>query len=165
MRLIRLYRDGTNRPYRCSIRAPGFAHLAGADFMMRRTSYSFRGCSSLLTWFTQMYEPCGVCTSLLLTLLQHYIADVVAIIGTMVSRLLPLVGRACLTNCLHRIWYSGVLHSSRFSRHILLTIIQRGRPIDALLVDNLQIHLFRYPTLRRVHCFCSGKVYAGPMAP
>jgi NADH dehydrogenase (ubiquinone) Fe-S protein 2 len=28
--------DGTNRPYRCSIRAPGFAHLAGADFMMRR---------------------------------------------------------------------------------------------------------------------------------
>lgn len=29
--------DGTNRPYRCSIRAPGFAHLAGSDFMMRRT--------------------------------------------------------------------------------------------------------------------------------
>lgn len=28
--------DGTNRPYRCSIRAPGFAHLAGADFIMRR---------------------------------------------------------------------------------------------------------------------------------
>ena len=28
--------DGTNRPYRCSIRAPGFAHLAGSDFMMRR---------------------------------------------------------------------------------------------------------------------------------
>ena len=27
--------DGSNRPYRCSIRAPGFAHLAGADFMMR----------------------------------------------------------------------------------------------------------------------------------
>lgn len=29
-------RDGTNRPYRCKIRAPGFAHLQGADFMMRR---------------------------------------------------------------------------------------------------------------------------------
>lgn len=27
--------DGTNRPYRCKIRAPGFAHLAGSDFMMR----------------------------------------------------------------------------------------------------------------------------------
>ena len=30
-----LLSDGTNRPYRCSIRAPGFAHLAGADFMSR----------------------------------------------------------------------------------------------------------------------------------
>ncbi|KAI0050593.1 NADH-ubiquinone oxidoreductase [Auriscalpium vulgare] len=46
---VYLVSDGTNRPYRCSIRAPGFAHLAGADFMMR----------------------------------QHFIADVVAIIGTM----------------------------------------------------------------------------------
>ncbi|CCA70138.1 probable NADH dehydrogenase (ubiquinone) 49K chain [Serendipita indica DSM 11827] len=27
--------DGSNRPYRVRIRAPGFAHLAGADFMMR----------------------------------------------------------------------------------------------------------------------------------
>ena len=32
--------DGTNRPYRCKIRAPGFAHLAGADFMMRRECFS-----------------------------------------------------------------------------------------------------------------------------
>lgn len=31
-----IHSDGTNRPYRCKIRAPGFAHLAGADFMMRR---------------------------------------------------------------------------------------------------------------------------------
>lgn len=31
--------DGTNRPYRCSIRAPGFAHLAGADFVMRRMCF------------------------------------------------------------------------------------------------------------------------------
>lgn len=30
-----LISDGTNRPYRCKIRAPGFAHLAGCDFMMR----------------------------------------------------------------------------------------------------------------------------------
>lgn len=27
--------DGSNRPYRCKIRAPGFAHLAGSDFMAR----------------------------------------------------------------------------------------------------------------------------------
>jgi Respiratory-chain NADH dehydrogenase, 49 Kd subunit len=31
-----IHSDGSNRPYRCKIRAPGFAHLAGADFMMRR---------------------------------------------------------------------------------------------------------------------------------
>ncbi|CAG8611769.1 26787_t:CDS:2 [Dentiscutata erythropus] len=30
-----LVSDGTNRPYRCKIRAPGFAHLAGSDFMSR----------------------------------------------------------------------------------------------------------------------------------
>lgn len=27
--------DGTNRPYRCKIRAPGFMHLQGLDFMTR----------------------------------------------------------------------------------------------------------------------------------
>jgi NADH-quinone oxidoreductase subunit D len=27
--------DGSNRPYRCKIRAPGFAHLQGMDFMAR----------------------------------------------------------------------------------------------------------------------------------
>ena len=27
--------DGTNRPYRCRIRAPGFVHLQGMDFMLR----------------------------------------------------------------------------------------------------------------------------------
>ena len=30
------YSDGSNRPYRCKVRAPGFAHLAGSDFIMRR---------------------------------------------------------------------------------------------------------------------------------
>ena len=25
--------DGSNKPYRCKIRAPGFAHLQGLDFM------------------------------------------------------------------------------------------------------------------------------------
>ena len=30
---VYLVSDGTNRPYRCKIRAPGFAHLSGIDFM------------------------------------------------------------------------------------------------------------------------------------
>ena len=32
---VYLVSDGSNRPYRCSIRAPGFAHLAGSDFILR----------------------------------------------------------------------------------------------------------------------------------
>merc|ERR1719487_1158326 len=32
---VYLVSDGSNRPYRCKIRAPGFAHLAGSDFMAR----------------------------------------------------------------------------------------------------------------------------------
>ncbi|WP_343715133.1 NADH-quinone oxidoreductase subunit D [Inquilinus sp.] len=32
---VYLVADGTNRPYRCRIRAPGFAHLQGLDFMSR----------------------------------------------------------------------------------------------------------------------------------
>ena len=32
---VYLIADGTNKPYRCKIRAPGFAHLQGTDFMCR----------------------------------------------------------------------------------------------------------------------------------
>jgi NADH dehydrogenase (ubiquinone) Fe-S protein 2 len=32
---IYLVSDGTNKPYRCKIRAPGFAHLQGIDFMAK----------------------------------------------------------------------------------------------------------------------------------
>ena len=32
---VYLVSDGTNRPYRCKIRAPGFFHLQGLDFMSR----------------------------------------------------------------------------------------------------------------------------------
>ena len=32
---VYLVSNGTNRPYRCKIRAPGFAHLQGIDFMAR----------------------------------------------------------------------------------------------------------------------------------
>jgi NADH-quinone oxidoreductase subunit D len=32
---VYLISDGTNKPYRCKIRAPGFAHLSGMDFMTR----------------------------------------------------------------------------------------------------------------------------------
>lgn len=32
---VYLVSDGTNRPYRCKIRAPGFFHLQGLDFMVK----------------------------------------------------------------------------------------------------------------------------------
>ena len=32
---VYLVSDGTNRPYRCKIKAPGFAHLQGVDFMSK----------------------------------------------------------------------------------------------------------------------------------
>lgn len=32
---VHLISDGSNKPYRCRIRAPGFAHLQGLDFMSR----------------------------------------------------------------------------------------------------------------------------------
>jgi NADH-quinone oxidoreductase subunit D len=32
---VYLYADGSNKPYRCKIKAPGFAHLQGLDFMTR----------------------------------------------------------------------------------------------------------------------------------
>jgi NADH-quinone oxidoreductase subunit D len=32
---VYLVADGTNRPYRCKIRAPGFPHLQGSDFMCK----------------------------------------------------------------------------------------------------------------------------------
>ncbi len=32
---VYLYSDGSNRPYRCRIKAPGFAHLQGIDFMAK----------------------------------------------------------------------------------------------------------------------------------
>jgi NADH dehydrogenase (ubiquinone) Fe-S protein 2 len=32
---VYLVSDGTSRPYRCKIKAPGFLHLQGLDFMVR----------------------------------------------------------------------------------------------------------------------------------
>ncbi len=32
---VYLYSDGSNKPYRCRIKAPGFAHLQGLDFMAK----------------------------------------------------------------------------------------------------------------------------------
>ena len=32
---VYLVSDGTNRPYRCKIRPPGFAHLQAMDFLTR----------------------------------------------------------------------------------------------------------------------------------
>jgi NADH:ubiquinone oxidoreductase subunit D len=33
---VYLVSDGSNRPYRCKIKAPGFLHLQGIDFMVRK---------------------------------------------------------------------------------------------------------------------------------
>ena len=32
---VYLVSDGSNKPYRCKIRAPGFAHLQGMDFLTK----------------------------------------------------------------------------------------------------------------------------------
>ena len=32
---VYLVSDGSNKPYRCKIKAPGFAHLGGLDFMAK----------------------------------------------------------------------------------------------------------------------------------
>jgi len=45
---VYLISDGSNKPYRCKIKAPGFSHLQGLDFIVK----------------------------------NHYIADVVTVIGT-----------------------------------------------------------------------------------
>ncbi len=36
---VYLVADGTNKPYRCKIRAPGFAHLQAMDFLCRNTCW------------------------------------------------------------------------------------------------------------------------------
>ncbi|TCD70111.1 NADH:ubiquinone oxidoreductase 49kD subunit [Steccherinum ochraceum] len=63
---VYLVSDGTNRPYRCKIRAPGFAHLACWRRFHDETCKKHRNIF-LGTWLTSF---------------QHMIADVVAIIGT-----------------------------------------------------------------------------------
>ena len=32
---VNLVSDGTNKPYRCKIKAPGYAHLQAMDFLCR----------------------------------------------------------------------------------------------------------------------------------
>ena len=51
--------DGSNRPYRCSIRAPGFAHLAGADFMMRRKPFRLVSDADLTLFYRRTFTPEG----------------------------------------------------------------------------------------------------------
>lgn len=43
---VYLVSDGSQRPYRCKIRAPGFAHLAGSDFISTFPCLSFFKCVS-----------------------------------------------------------------------------------------------------------------------
>jgi NADH-quinone oxidoreductase subunit D len=43
---VYLVSDGTNKPYKCKIRAPGFAHMGGMDFLCR--GHMLADCSSVL---------------------------------------------------------------------------------------------------------------------
>jgi NADH-quinone oxidoreductase subunit D len=43
---VYLVADGTNKPYKCKIRAPGFAHMGGMDFLCR--GHMLADCSSVL---------------------------------------------------------------------------------------------------------------------
>ena len=80
----RYYSDGSNRPYRCKVRAPGFAHLAGADFMMRRKWLNHAQRIIPLMPFTDVCQFRFRCELQTHLPSQHYLADAVAIIGTMV---------------------------------------------------------------------------------
>ena len=51
---VYLISDGTNKPYRCKIRAPGFAHLQGLDFMTTDFKLSKSGVSKSLMLLDQM---------------------------------------------------------------------------------------------------------------
>ena len=43
---VYLVSDGTNKPYKCKIRAPGFAHMSGMDYLSR--GHMLADCSSVL---------------------------------------------------------------------------------------------------------------------
>ena len=45
---VYLVSDGTNKPYRCKIRAPAFAHLAAMDFLCRKSMLA--DVSAILGW-------------------------------------------------------------------------------------------------------------------
>ena len=47
---VYLVADGTNRPYRCKIRAPGFAHLQATDFMCEGAHAGRRRSRSSARW-------------------------------------------------------------------------------------------------------------------
>jgi len=68
---VYLVSDGTSRPYRCHIRAPGFAHLVGNPFFKFFLNYLFK--------IKVFFIKAGIDK----VSKNHMIADIVAIIGTM----------------------------------------------------------------------------------
>ena len=67
---VYLVSDGTDRPYRCKIRAPGFAHLAAMDFLCRNNRcwptsapFSARSTSFSARWIGERIEPVFVSAS------------------------------------------------------------------------------------------------------
>lgn len=68
---IMMVSDGTSRPYRCRIRAPGFAHILGLPFMVR--GFGMIKCLDFWISYSSFY---------ILQVKGHLIADVVTMIGT-----------------------------------------------------------------------------------
>ena len=89
--------DGSNKPYRCHIRAPGFIHLAGLEFLSKgaprshktRCSDSSRPQSAHTRIHTPFaprrlrFPPDGSSALAPPALAGHMLADVVTIIGTL----------------------------------------------------------------------------------
>lgn len=90
---VYLVSDGSNRPLRCKIRAPGFAHLAASDMMMRHAflpdAVTIVSHCLFFQRFSQLIHPCFStfpCCS-------HFLICVVS-----QCRLVPLVSLAIKIN-------------------------------------------------------------------
>lgn len=83
---VYLVSDGSSRPYRCKIKAPGFAHLV-RTIPLTLTPHT---CPWLRCLCASLRPPCGLTSAVALPLQAgldmmskgHMLADVVAIIGT-----------------------------------------------------------------------------------
>ena len=62
---VYLVSDGTNKPYRCKIKAPGFAHLAGLDKVSKK--HMLADVVAIIGMLTSFVSLCFSIVSFLLT--------------------------------------------------------------------------------------------------